>query len=268
MDNDQTVLVADYDNHRIVEWKLGTTSGKVVAGGNGEGNEINQLNYPTDVIADKETDSLIICDNGNQRVIRWPRRNGTSGEIILENIDCEGVTMDDQRRLYVSDGKKHEVRRYRVGETHGTLVAGGNKQGDDLSQLHSPSYVFVDPDYSVYVSDRDNHRVMKWIKDTKEGIIVAGGRGVGDHLTQLHRPRGLFIDPLGTVFVADSWNSRVIRWCKGAIKGTVIVGENGAGELVNQLNIPVGLSFDRYGNLYVSDCNNDRVQRFLMPGTN
>ncbi|CAF3054306.1 unnamed protein product, partial [Rotaria sp. Silwood2] len=80
MDDDQTVLVADYGNHRIVEWKCGATSGKVVAGGNGKGNQIYQLNHPTDVIADKETDSLIICDNGNRRVIRWPRQSGTSGE--------------------------------------------------------------------------------------------------------------------------------------------------------------------------------------------
>ncbi|CAF4313720.1 unnamed protein product, partial [Rotaria magnacalcarata] len=34
VDDDQTVYVADRDNHRIVEWKSGATSGQVVAGGN------------------------------------------------------------------------------------------------------------------------------------------------------------------------------------------------------------------------------------------
>ncbi|CAF1261148.1 unnamed protein product, partial [Rotaria magnacalcarata] len=61
VDDDQTVVIADWVNHRIVQWKNGdTTNGQVVAGGNGEGNGLNQLNYPTDVLIDKETDSLII----------------------------------------------------------------------------------------------------------------------------------------------------------------------------------------------------------------
>jgi hypothetical protein len=47
----------------------------VVAGGNGAGHRTNQLILPTDVIVDQKTDSLIICDQGNGRVVRWSRRN-------------------------------------------------------------------------------------------------------------------------------------------------------------------------------------------------
>ena len=65
------------ENHRIVEWKNGAINGQIVAGGNGKGNRNDQLNCPTNVIVDKENDSLIICDYGNRRVVRWPRRNGT-----------------------------------------------------------------------------------------------------------------------------------------------------------------------------------------------
>ena len=32
---------------------------------------MDQLNRPTDVIVDKKNDSLIICDQGNRRVVRW-----------------------------------------------------------------------------------------------------------------------------------------------------------------------------------------------------
>ena len=87
VDDEQTVYVADQDNHRIVEWKSGATSGQVVAGGNGQGSGAHQLSRPLDVIVDKETDSLIICDYSNRRVVRWPRRNGTSGETIISNIN-------------------------------------------------------------------------------------------------------------------------------------------------------------------------------------
>ena len=115
VDDDQTVYVADQWNHRIMEWKSGATSGQVVAGGNGQGNGPHQLSHPYDVIVDKERDSLIICDNPNRRVVRWARQNGTSGETIISNISCVGLTMDENGSLYVTDFGNGEVRRYRRG---------------------------------------------------------------------------------------------------------------------------------------------------------
>ncbi|CAF1433482.1 unnamed protein product [Rotaria sordida] len=244
---------------------MGDTNGQVVAGGNGEGNRLDQLKYPTDVLIDKETDSLIICDRENRRVVRWSRRSGTiQGEILINNIICWGLAMDDQRYLYMSDYVKHEVRRYQIGDTNGTLVAGGNSKGADLNQLDFLTYIFVDQQQTVYVSDYNNNRVMKWNKGAKEGIVVAGGQGQGNALTQLHYPNGLFVDTLGTIYVADPWNHRMMRWPKGAKQGTVIVGGNGEGAGANQFSYPYRLSFDRQGNLYVVDYGNHRVQRFSI----
>ncbi|CAF3287872.1 unnamed protein product [Rotaria sp. Silwood2] len=206
VDDDQTVCVADQSNHRIVEWKWDATSGQVVAGGNGQGSGGHQLSYPTNVIVDKERDSLIISDRSNGRVVRWPRRNGTSGETIISNIDCVGLTMDENGSLYVTDYREDEVRRYRRGESQGTVVAGGNGSGNRLDQLSYPRYVFVDRDHSVYASDCDNHRVMKWVEGAKQGIVVAGGQGEGNGLTQLSYPYGVVVDQLGTVYVADWGN--------------------------------------------------------------
>jgi sugar lactone lactonase YvrE len=267
VDDDQTVYVADPSNHRIVEWKWGATSGRVVAGGNGQGSGAHQLSYPQDVIVDKERDSLIICDSLNQRVVRWPRRNGTRGETIISNIDCRGSTMDESGSLYVTDKGKHEVRRYGRGESEGTAVAGGNGIGNRVDQLSNPRCVFVDRDHSVYVSDLGNHRVMKWVKGAKQGIVVAGGQGKGNGLTQLSNPRGVVVDQLGSVYVAEAGNNRIMRWVKGATQGSVIVGGNGEGEQSNQLKEPIGLSFDRHGNLYVVDNRNHRVQKFNIENT-
>ena len=245
-----------------MEWKSGATSGQVVAGGNEEGSGDHQLSYPQDVTVDKERDSLIICDCSNRRVVRWPRRNGTSGETIISNISCRGLTMDENGSLYVTDGGKDEVRRYRRGESQGTVVAGGNGSGNRLDQLSSPTCVFVDRDHSVYVSEYGNTRVMKWVEGAKQGIIVAGGQGEGNGLIQLCNPWGVVVDQLGTVYVADCGNDRIMRWVKGATQGSVIVGGNGKGGQSNQLNGPFGLSFDRHGNLYVVDSGNHRVQKF------
>ncbi|CAF1550693.1 unnamed protein product [Rotaria sp. Silwood1] len=259
------MIIADLENHRIVQWKMGDTNGQVIAGGNGKGNRMDQLNYPTDVLIDKETDSLIICDAENRRVVRWSRRSGTTqGEILIDNIDCWGLFMDDQRYLYVSDWKKHEVRRYHIGDQNGIIMAGGNGKGAGFNQLNLSPDIFVDQQQTVYVSDNNNHRVMKWNKDAKEGIVVAGGQDQGEAPTQLSHPNGLVVDTLGTIYVTEVGNDRVMRWPNGAKQGTVIVGGNGRGAGANQFNGPVGLSFDRQGNLYVVDFRNNRVQFFSI----
>jgi sugar lactone lactonase YvrE len=262
IDDDQTIYIADKLNHRILEWKSDAKSGRVVAGGNGQGNRNDQFSDPVDVVLHEETNSFIICDKGNRRVVQWSRQNGASGQIIISDIDCSRLTMDRDSYLYVSDIKKHEVKRWRIGDNTGTVVAGGNGQGNRLNQLDNPTYVFVDEDQSVYVSDWENDRVMKWKKGSREGTVVAGGQGKGDGLSQLSGPQGVIVDQLGTVYVADCQNNRVMRWYNGATEGTIVVGGNGQVKRPNQLHKPQGISFDRYGNLYVVDQGNHRVQKF------
>ncbi len=262
IDDNETIYVADTWNDRIVEWKSDATSGRIVAGGNGKGNRNDQLSHPSKLIVDKENDCLIICDSWNRKVVRWPRRNGQSGETLISNIACHDLIIDNDGYLYVCDPEKHEVRRWKIGEKNGTIVAGGNGKGNRLDQLIYPYYIFIDEDHSVYVSDFYNHRVIKWLKDAKEGIVVAGGQGQGNGLRQLSEPHGIIVDQLGSVYVADAENHRVIRWLKGAQEGTIVVGGNGQGEQLNQFNYPCDLSFDRQKNLYVVDRRNHRVQKF------
>ena len=262
-DDNQSIVIADRYNHRIVEWKVGVMNGTVIAGGQGAGSRLDQLNAPADVLIDTENNSLLIGDRGNRRVIRWSRHQGTTqGELIVDNIDCGGLAIDHQRYLYVSDYITNEVRRYTIGDKNGTVVAGGNGQGNQLNQLNTPTYLFIDEQQALYVSDLLNHRVMKWNKGGNQGIIVAGGQGQGNALTQFSLPCGLFADSSSTIHVTDAQNHRVMRWPKGAQQGTVMVGGKGQGIASNQLNMPEGLSFDRQGNLYVVDEDNHRVQRF------
>jgi len=265
IDNKNDVIyIADAWNHRIMEYTHGQTQCQIVAGGNGSGSNMNQFNGPVDVIMDNKKQNLIICDCNNRRIQRWPLLNGSRGETIISNIDCCRIVMDNIGFLYVSDHKKHEVRRWKIGDREGLLVAGGNGQGNRLDQLDLPTFIFVDQDDSVYVSDCENHRIMKWIPGAKEGIVVVGLLGKGNGLAQLSRPEGLFVDSMGTVYVADSENHRVMRWLKGARQGTVVVGGNGCGNQNNQFSDPYGLSFDSQGNLYIADWKNNRVQKFSI----
>jgi sugar lactone lactonase YvrE len=129
-DDNQCIYIADWRNHRIVEWKFGAKIGHVVAGGNGKGSEIDQLDNPSHVIVDKKNDSLIICDNRNKRVVWWSRQNRTNVQTIISNIYCNGLAMDRNGDLYVSDCRKNEVRRWKIGNRNGRIVAGGNGKGN------------------------------------------------------------------------------------------------------------------------------------------
>ncbi|CAF4200596.1 unnamed protein product [Adineta steineri] len=260
IDKKKNIFIADLWNHRIVEWKYNAQEGQIIAGGNGNGNRMHQLNNPTDVIVDQQNHSIIIADRGNRRVIQWLNQNQ---QILIENIGCYGLAMDNNGFLYVSDSGNNEVRRWTMGEyNEGVIVAGGNGKGSQVNQLDYPSFIFVDDDQSVYVSDQNNHRVMKWRKDAKEGISVAGGNGQGANLDQLSYPEGVIVDDLSQIYVADYENHRVMRWCEGKEEGEIVVGRSGKGNQSDQLNNPSGLSFDNKGNLYVVDRLNHRVGKF------
>ena len=264
IDNEKTIYVADMGNHRIVAWKKGATCGEIVAGGNGEGSENHQLSYPSKVIIDEVNDNLIIADYGNKRIVRWPRQNGLCGETIIKDVRCADLIMHKNQYLYISDEEKHEVRRWKIGENEGILVAGGNGCGNDLNQLNNPRFICVDQEDTLYISDFSNHRVMKWTKGAKEGIIVAGGQGQEASLQQLNNPQGIFVDKLGTLYVAEASNHRIVRWIKGAKEGSTIAGGNSRGAESNKLSYPAGLSFDDENNLYIVDNENHRIQKFVV----
>ncbi|CAF1049178.1 unnamed protein product [Adineta steineri] len=262
IDKNKNIFIADYANHRIVEWKYLAREGQIITGGNGQGNRMNQLNCPTDVIIDPQNHSIIIADSGNKRVIQWMNRKQ---QILIHNIDCSRLAMDKNGFLYVSDWKKNEVRRWKMGEynNEGIIVAGGNGYGNHLNQLNCPTFIFVDEDQSVYVSDTHNNRVIKWRKGAKEGRIVAGGNGHGRNRNQLSYPAGVIVDDLGQIYVVDCGNNRIICWCEGKEEGEIVVGGNGEGSQSNQLKSPRGLSFDDEGNLYVADHRNHRIQKLV-----
>ncbi|CAF1460799.1 unnamed protein product [Adineta ricciae] len=264
VDQNKNIFIVASWNHRIIEWKSNEIQGKIIAGGNGQGNRLDQLYYPSDMIVDQHNHSIIIADQGNRRVIRWSTNK--KQEILIENIDCSGLTMDQQRFLYVSDQEKNEVRKWNLdkinGNQQGILVAGGNGRGNKLNQLDSPRFIFTAKDHSIYISDSENNRVMKWMKDAREGILVAGGNGRGNNLNQLNGPHGLFVDELNQIYIADCVNDRIMRWYEGYEEGSIVVGGNRRGNESNQLNSPVGLSFDLEGNIYVSDFGNARIIRF------
>ncbi|CAF4279037.1 unnamed protein product, partial [Adineta steineri] len=153
INSSNSVYIADSRNHRIVKWKFNSNTGQIIAGGNGKGNQSNQLNFPSDIVIDKKNNSFIVSDFENKRVIRYFDQNHTNQQILISNIACWGLTIDKNGFIYVSDCENNEVRRWKQGDNRGELVAGGNGKGNHLKQLNFPTNIFIDEDYSLYISD-------------------------------------------------------------------------------------------------------------------
>eukprot|EP00341_Mesodinium_pulex_P004365 CAMPEP_0116907106 /NCGR_PEP_ID=MMETSP0467-20121206/12909_1 /TAXON_ID=283647 /ORGANISM="Mesodinium pulex, Strain SPMC105" /LENGTH=89 /DNA_ID=CAMNT_0004582063 /DNA_START=1161 /DNA_END=1430 /DNA_ORIENTATION=+ len=77
-------------------WKQGASEGKVVAGGNGQGDALNQL-MATDFCLDKDskgkTIGFYIADAQNKRILHW-ELGATEGEVVESDIDVAFLYKD------------------------------------------------------------------------------------------------------------------------------------------------------------------------------
>ncbi|CAF4191053.1 unnamed protein product, partial [Adineta steineri] len=94
IDKSKNIFIVDSENRRIVEWKNNSKQGQIIASG------MDQLNVPRDMIVDEQNHSIIIADERNRRVIQWLNQ---TQQILIDNIDCNGLAMDKNGFLYVSD---------------------------------------------------------------------------------------------------------------------------------------------------------------------
>ncbi|CAF1608740.1 unnamed protein product [Rotaria magnacalcarata] len=70
VDSFSTVYVTDSHNHRMMRWPKEATQGNIIVGGNGQGNQSNQLNSPMGLSID-QNGSLYVVDDNNHRVQRF-----------------------------------------------------------------------------------------------------------------------------------------------------------------------------------------------------
>jgi hypothetical protein len=102
--------------------------------------------------------------------------------------------------------------KWRKDAKEGIVVAGGNGQGDSLTQLSEPYGVIVDHFGHIYVVESGNNRVVCWCEGSTEGSIVLGGNGVGNQSNQLNSPTHLSFDVEGNLYVVDSDNARIQKF--------------------------------------------------------
>ncbi|CAF3947620.1 unnamed protein product [Rotaria sp. Silwood1] len=81
----QGIFVSEVGNHQIQRWGKGASFDVTVAGTGKAGSNLNELNFPTDVVVDSKG-YMYIVDARNNRVFRWPP-DSAYGECI---VACTG----------------------------------------------------------------------------------------------------------------------------------------------------------------------------------
>jgi len=172
---DQTsgiLYISDTNNHRVMRYLPGASTGTVVAGGNGPGLSNTQLYYPTGIYLDSSSNSLIIANWNNNNVVRWVlgasswtllvgNVNGTSGITSTLLYRPEAVLLDPMGNLYVADNFNNRVQFFRAGETNATTIAGTGVVGNASNQLNSPYGILLDNQLNLYVADAGNNRIVE-----------------------------------------------------------------------------------------------------------
>jgi len=285
---DGTLLVADYGNHCVVRFAPGDARGKVVAGEEGKRlpdidimKDIDRplgapegegflLKQPIDVCLGPEG-SVWVLDNEEARVQGFGGKGGAatqvapppSGSYLKSHSTPEAVKnprsaiVAPDGAVVICDSWSHRVLRYMpVGSPEAaekpTVLAGtANSAGQGPDQLFFPSCVAYGPDGALYVSDTNNHRVQRFAPGSLEGTTVAGSLfGVaGEGLCDLNMPTGIAFERDGSLLVADRANARVLRFAAGSKGGDQ--GEEVAGPDI--LQRPWGLCVGADGAVYVSD---------------
>ncbi|CAF0795510.1 unnamed protein product [Adineta steineri] len=170
IDKNGFIYVSDDEKHEVRRWKQGDIKGELVAGGNGQGNNLNQFNCPRYIFVDEDY-SLYISDNNNHRVMKWNKDakegiivaggNG-KGDSLKQLYYPQGLIVDNLGQIYVADGENNRVMRWCEGDEEGEIVVGGNGEGNQSNQLNYPTGLSFDNEENLYVADLNNHRIQKY----------------------------------------------------------------------------------------------------------
>ncbi|CAF4384566.1 unnamed protein product, partial [Adineta steineri] len=136
IDKNGFIYVSDWVNNEVRRWKQGDTKGELVAGGNDQGDHLNQLSDPRNIFLDKN-ESLYISDHNNHRVMKY-KKGAKEGEVVaggngegnsLNQLSYPGdMIVDHLGQIYVADCDNHRIMRWCEGDKEGEIVVGGNDQ--------------------------------------------------------------------------------------------------------------------------------------------
>jgi hypothetical protein len=195
----------------------------IVAGGNGEGTELNQLSRPMDLHLD-ESDNLYVLDTYNHRVVKWlpgaiqgsvVAGGNNNGSDLNQLYYPHAFSVDDSGNIYIADWDNRRIVKWDVNSSEGTILKdenNSNLRGNFIG-------IHVDNESgNIYASDHYNDIVKKFtpISNNQYSSSVVAGRDNGwgngsSKIDELRNPRGVNLDNNKNLLVADQENHRIIK---------------------------------------------------------
>ena len=181
-------------------------------------------------------------------------RNGYEAHFVWIN----GLAIDDDDRLFVSDGKLHRVLIFNPKhELEGQITEG----------LEDPVGLAIDTENRfLYVVDTQQDQVIVYDADTLKLLRRIGTGGKNHFLTtpgDFGAPQCVALDKDGNVYVTDTLNNRVeIFDADGNFISLFGKEGDGPGYFVR----PKGIAVDADGHIWVADEMQDRLQVFNRDG--
>lgn len=282
--------------------------------GNDPGPGRRGLNTPSALAVDGKG-GLFVTDRDNNRVLWFenPFTTDTLADRVFGQSDFdstepnpggisartlrrpEGLTLDAEGNLFVSDTRNHRVLRY-DGGINGDGVADavwgqsgsfeqGTEYGGEKVQRNTFSYPFgvkIDRAGRMLVADTSNHRVLMFNlrgANPRDAVKVFGQEGDftsskenrgGCSPRSLSGPEGLAFHGLG-LFISDTANGRVLfyrDYASAIDTAEAIYGQSGSFTAYQQSEViadprtlwfPSGIEVDDHGSLYVADRDQCRM---------
>ena len=198
--NDDEILVADDNNHRIQQFNVQT--GNFVKSFRKKGTGDGEFKNPEDICMDGEG-HVVVADYGNNRiqvltkdgkpVLKFGdsgpgKLNRPTGCIYHNDMFIVSNRLTNCLKVYDNSGKF----LYKIGE-----------EGEADGQLFSPWGLCVEKNcnrQNLLVCDRDNGRIQQFTVE---------GRFIGKTVTKLQTPIAIATTPDGRIFVSDSTAKKV-----------------------------------------------------------
>ncbi len=238
-----------------------------LAGGQSQDEKFNPKSFPFQLIGPYgiATDSKGLVYVADQRV----------GAIFIFNLETHdtqlirngaeahfgwinGLAIDDDDRLFVSDGKMHRVLILNPKHEVENQITDG---------LVDPVGIAIDTSNRfLYVVDTQQDQVIVYDADTLKLLRRIGTGGKTHYLTtpgDFGAPQGVALDADGNVFVTDTLNNRVEIF---DADGTFISQFGKAGDGPGYFSRPKGIAVDADGHIWVADAVQDRLQVFNREG--
>jgi len=182
-------------------------------------------------------------------------KNGTEARFGLIN----GLAMDDNDRLFMSDSKFHHVLVFNSKHQQEAIVGGG--------VLADPGGLAIDRENRfLYVVDTIKDQIVVFDADTFKLLRTIGVTGKKHTLADpgtFSLPTNAAVDGDGNLYVTDTLNNRVEIF---DAEGNFISEFGKAGDGPGRFARPKGIAVDADGHIWVVDEVQSRVQVFDREG--